>query len=108
MEFIAIVAATFTILLGMHYIPWHDATAHDELPKPAAYIIGTGTLTVLQLTALLLWPALNPSLVILAVVISGGAGVLAGYGLDAARHAKRANKILDTALEVRHVQNEGA
>jgi hypothetical protein len=102
MEFVAISATSFVVMLGEHFIPWHDATNKSKLPRPAAYVIGTGSLTAMQLMALALWPILNASLVILIVVICGGAGVLAGYAIDAVRHAKSSDRILDKALEVRH------
>lgn len=108
MEFIAISATAYLIMLGEHFIPFQDLVNKSKLPRLAAYVIGSGTVAAMQITALAVWPGLHAITVIIDVLVFAGFGVFTGYWIDTRRHADQGDQLIDKMLDNRHEPHQRA
>ena len=93
MMFQICVASVIAVLaqLALHWLPWKMLLGR-ELPRPAAYALGTLAIS-LPLTGLFLaWGIVEAVLALWSVVIGSGAAVAGAYLLDAWLHARQAHK----------------
>ncbi len=90
-EIAMIAAAAAFAQLAMHWMPWKLLLGR-ELPRPAAYILGTlgivGPLTIMLLSWSLSWVVGA----VWAAVIASGLAVIAAYLLDAWLHDRQARR----------------
>lgn len=85
----ALVAAL--ALLALHWLPWPLLLGH-ELPRPAAYVLGTLAM-ILPLTGLFaVWGLPNTILALWAVVSFSGTAVLGAIMFDAWLHNRQVRK----------------
>lgn len=88
-EICVAVLVAMLALLALHWLPWRLLLGR-ELPRPAAYIVGTLAM-VLPLTVLFaIWQEWLAVAALWAVVVGSGAAVLGAYLLDGWLHERQA------------------
>ena len=87
---IAVVVAALA-MLSLHWLPWRMLLGRD-LPRPAAYILGTLGMAMPLTGLFAAWGAWWAMLALWAVVAGSGLAVLGAYLFDAWLHHRQAHK----------------